>query len=188
MLFKAVSAATLVTIFGSAISHPSLALIQKPDRSALSDDERALITDIADTIIPDTDTPGAKSVGVPDFIQHILFAWLDNVQRDEFMAGLNEFSQSAIRSTGKFFGSLSPADRLSTIIRLSQSNGEIASTRCKNFIDRMKMLTVYGYYTSEIGATQELSFNLITPDYVPCVHIGADDHAPSISGTGLHFH
>ena len=44
----------------------------------------------------------------------------------------------------------------------------------RHFFHRMKMLTLYGYYTSEIGQTEELQAVIIPGRYDPCGPLGRD--------------
>src|SRR5919204_3077642 len=50
----------------------------------LNRDQQALVTDIAEMIIPETDTPGAQSVKVPEFIDLILTEWADETEKSGF--------------------------------------------------------------------------------------------------------
>jgi hypothetical protein len=53
----------------------------------LNRDQQALVTNIAEMIIPETDTPGATSVKVPEFIDLILTEWASDDERaSPFMA------------------------------------------------------------------------------------------------------
>ena len=49
----------------------------------------------------------------------------------------------------------------------------------------LRKLTIYGYYTSLIGASEELDLNLVPGSYDACAAIGAADHAPSLYAWGI---
>lgn len=155
--------------------------------SALDARQRKLVSAIADTILPDTDTPGAVKAGVPDFIDLMVSYWLDPTERSAFLSGLDAFAQDTIRRQGTSFDMLLPAQRLGW---LKAVQADAWSKRGKgvapSFFLWIKRLTVFGYYTSETGATEELTFNLVPGEYQPCAHVGAD-HAFSINRSGFVF-
>ena len=71
-----------------------------------------LLRAIADTIIPDTDTPGAIKAGVPDFMKLMVEGWLDPAEGARFLSGLDAFEAESLRANGRSFAALSPAARL----------------------------------------------------------------------------
>jgi hypothetical protein len=153
--------------------------------SALDNHQRKLVSVIADTILPDTDTPGAVKAGVPGFIDLMVSYWLDPAERSAFLSGLDAFAQDTIRARGTSFDMLLPAQRLDWL-KTVQANAW--SRRGKgvapSFFLWIKRLTVFGYYTSETGATEELTYNLVPGEYQSCAHVGAD-HAFSINRSGF---
>ena len=54
----------------------------------LSQDQSIIVTQVADIIIPKTDTPGAKEAGVPAFIDLMLKDCYSKEDQDRFTAGL----------------------------------------------------------------------------------------------------
>jgi hypothetical protein len=56
----------------------------------LSGEQEALLTSIVDTIIPTTDTPGAKDLGVPAFIQKMLADCYEKDIQENFIKGLEK--------------------------------------------------------------------------------------------------
>ncbi|NJM26524.1 MAG: gluconate 2-dehydrogenase subunit 3 family protein [Bacteroidia bacterium] len=60
-------------------------------------DQGILVTQVADIIIPKTDTPGAADVGVPDFIDNLLKDCYDKEGQDKFIAALNAFDEGQNR-------------------------------------------------------------------------------------------
>src|SRR3981081_963865 len=56
----------------------------------LNRDQQALVTNIAEMIIPETDTPGATSVKGPEFIDLILTAWESGAEKARHLSALAE--------------------------------------------------------------------------------------------------
>ena len=101
--------------------------------------QRAVVTDIAEMIIPATDSPGATSMRVPEFIDLILTEWMHDDERTAFLAGLSE-----IQARG--FATMSRPRKTELLTGLDAARGD--KTGAGHTFGRLKALTVYGYFTS----------------------------------------
>src|SRR5690606_15573949 len=72
-------------------------------------DERALVSAIADAILPRTDTPGALDVNVPAFIEVLVAEWMTDTERASFREGLAALDAHALATAGSAWPGLSPA-------------------------------------------------------------------------------
>jgi gluconate 2-dehydrogenase gamma chain len=115
-------------------------------------DQRALVSAISERIIPSTDTPGATAAGVPAFIEMMLADWYAPGDRDDFMHGLGIVEGYARVRYEKAFVALSP-DVQDQVLSLAMQ-GDIPMLDGEFFV-HCRQLVVLGYYTSEIGCTQE---------------------------------
>lgn len=144
-------------------------------RSLLDPRQRSMLTDIAEMIIPATDTPGAAIAGVPAFIDHIVSTWFTAGERASFLRGLDELDAFCSSRFSHPFTQCSSQQRTAA---LSDAEWRSAGYRSGPldtvadavggdvpFFARIKAMTVFGYYTSEVGATQELSYNPIPASY-----------------------
>lgn len=118
--------------------HLRLAEEEVPFRT-LNAAQQALVTDIAEMIIPETDTPGATSVKVPQFIDLILTDWMSDDERAVFLSGLG-----AIDASG--FAALSRAQKTELLTKLDAARAD--KSGAGHAFGRLKALTVYGYFTS----------------------------------------
>jgi hypothetical protein len=136
--------------------------------------QAATVARMADLIIPPTDTPGAVDAKVPAFIAVIVGEWYPSEDRDLFMAGLTEVDATSQRRLNRNFVDLPENQQVAL---LSEMDAELQALRQrkepidKNFLQRMKGLTLYGYYTSEIGMTRELKYQIIPGRYDPCAGV-----------------
>jgi hypothetical protein len=117
-----------------------------PFRS-LNGDQRALVTTIAEMIIPETDTPGATSVKVPEFIDLILTEWASDDERAAFLTGLSDIDARASAMGSSRFVGLPAAKKIELLTALDAANSEKAGAAVA--FRRLKALTVYGYFTSK---------------------------------------
>ena len=97
-------------LMGGAISAPAMLGVLKgyakePDwkPSVFDKDELAVVSRIADIIVPRTDTPGALDVGVPAFIDTMLNEVYSKESRDRYLKELHDFDAAAKKAHGKSF-------------------------------------------------------------------------------------
>jgi hypothetical protein len=109
--------------------------------------QRALVTDIAEMIIPETDTPGAKSVKVPEFIDLILTEWASDEERAQFLAGLADIDSRAVVLGSARFVDLPVARKTELMTTLDAARED--KTGGGRAFSRLKRLTIYGYFTSK---------------------------------------
>jgi Gluconate 2-dehydrogenase subunit 3 len=113
----------------------------------LDRDQQALVTNIAEMIIPETDTPGATSVRVPEFIDLILTEWASDDERGVFLTGLGDIdSRASAMGSPRFIG-LPQAKKVELMSALDAASTE--KTGAAFAFRRLKALTVYGYFTSK---------------------------------------
>ena len=110
----------------------------------------ALLAEVADVIIPSTDTPGAKAAGVEKFILRVLRDCTKKEEQTSFYAGLAALEAEGVKTFGVPFAQLTAAQKNETLKEYGLRN--------KPFFSKLKQLTVTGYFTSEIGATQALAY------------------------------
>src|SRR5688572_7217983 len=69
----------------------------------LSPERASLVAEVAEIIIPRTDTPGAKDVGIPALIDRMLKDVYPTTDQDRFIAGLDTFDSNARAQFGRPF-------------------------------------------------------------------------------------
>jgi hypothetical protein len=161
-----------------------------PALKTLNPHQDATVTTIADLIIPQTDTPGAKAVRVNEFIDLILTEWYDAADRDKFLAGLANVDTQAHDLFGKNFVDSSPAQQKQLLIALDEELTEFRQAETlaarrrrmhfeggKSFFYAMKQLTLVGYFTSEEGAKQALHYEVIPSQHVQCAPLQEEKEA-----------
>lgn len=113
----------------------------------LNREQQALVTSIAEMIIPETDTPGATSVKVPQFIDLILTEWMSDQERTAFLAGLGDIDVEAVAMGSPRFIELAEPKRGEFVTGLDAKRPHKEGAGLA--FERIKALTVYGYFTSE---------------------------------------
>ena len=166
MLGGAVSApATLAILQGcSAKETPSTTWTPK----FLTSDEGPLVSAIAGTLIPKTDTSGALEAGVPAFIDGVLEAVYPADAQARFKAGLAEFAAAAKAAKGKSFPDLAPGER-EGFLKESLEKALAAEREPKPFILMARELTLLGFFTSKVGITENMEYVAVPTAYHGCV-------------------
>ena len=137
---------------------------------ALTSDHGELVTTIAEHIIPETDTPGARAAGVPVFIDRMLAGHYGEEDRKRILDGLEAFDERARRECGRPFIRCSADEQRALLMRVDEEAfAPMAGRREVPWFRTIKELTVLGYYTSEIGATQELRHVAVPERFEGCV-------------------
>lgn len=121
-----------------------------------------LLNEIADTIIPDTDTPGAKAAKVGQFMAVMVSDCYEPENQRQFMEGLNTLQAACEKAHGKTFQKCSPAQRTAFLQALDKEQIEFQkkkkSSEPTHYFRTLKDLALWGYFSSEIGATQALRY------------------------------
>jgi hypothetical protein len=148
----------------------------------LNAQQNAAVTVMVDMIIPETDTPGAKAARVNEFIDLILTEWATEEERQKFLEGLANVDRRSNALFGKNFVDCRKAQQEQILRELDQGlsiereelNPYRATRQTKNnqmqgnFFGVLKRLTLYGYYTSEIGFKQERQEEIIPGAFHGC--------------------
>ena len=175
----AVSASTITAVMSGCKTDPSGGASSgvtatgdwKP--SFFNNDQINTIADIADRIIPETDTPGAKAANVHQFIDG---TFKDNYEPDvqkAMKAALDGFMADVKKEHGKSFTALSPEeqDKVLTGIEAEAMEELKKGGNLPPFFTAMKELTCIGFFRSEIGATQTLQYSAVPGDYLGCISL-----------------
>ncbi len=135
----------------------------------VSVEQEAFLAEVADIIIPTTDTPGAKAAGVEKFIVRVMRDCYKKEDQEKFYGGLAKLDVDSQAKFSKGFVGLDLAQK-NEMVKLSTVND-------KPFFQRMKELTVAGYFTSEIGATKALNYLPIPGKFQGCIPLKQNQKA-----------
>ena len=144
-----------------------------------------------DLIIPATETPGAKAARVNEFVDVILTDWATADERERFLAGLDDVDTQANAVFGKNFLDASVVQQTALLQALDDSvdwvrglptepavsSGQPFNQLRGEFFRSFKLMTIHGYYTSEIGQTQELKREIIPGAFHGCAPLASEKKA-----------
>lgn len=143
----------------------------------------AFLDEIGEAIIPTTDTPGAKATKIGEFMQMMVKDTYNTEQQNTFVEGLNLIRKDFKASKGKDFMEVTVEERTAYLNEL-QSIGKTTiqsdPDKVGMILGMLKDLTVLGYFTSEIGATQQLRYFEVPGRYDPCIDYTPGERAYAI--------
>ncbi|WP_231459346.1 gluconate 2-dehydrogenase subunit 3 family protein [Pedobacter sp. Leaf132] len=136
-----------------------------------------LIADLAETIIPSSDTPGAKEASVHKYIINVITHCTAKVEQNKFLKGLESVKTYSNENFGKSFSNCNETQK-NKILSYFEKNDTYdtpifnkINTKLfgKSFFTQLKELTVDGYCLSQLGATKGLAYDYIPGNYKPCI-------------------
>ena len=132
-----------------------------------------ILTAVADTIIPQTDTPGAKEAGVPQNLDLLMVAWASQERQAQFRALVDAMGAATRSAAGVPLPARPPSERLEAV----RAFDEQRLTAHDQVYAKFKELVLTLYYFSEIGATKELRYELIPGKWEPGIEVKSDTRA-----------
>ena len=130
------------------------------------------ISAIAEQIIPETETLGAKGVGVDRFIDLLIKDVYSKKEQDQFLEGLIEFEQQCQRELGKNLYDCELSQKQiflrkhqTEMLQLVKVNKETQQP----FFLKVKELTLWSFFTSEQGIKQNLLYRPVPGKYKGCI-------------------
>jgi hypothetical protein len=133
----------------------------------------ALLDEVAETILPETNTPGAKAAQVGPFIAMMVTDTYDPREQRIFLDGLATLERECRALNGGDFMAASVPERVALLTRVDAEAIEYMrppSAQLRPHYFRMiKELTLLGYFTSEIGYTQAMRYIETPGRFDPCI-------------------
>ncbi|MEL6122322.1 MAG: gluconate 2-dehydrogenase subunit 3 family protein [Bacteroidota bacterium] len=128
----------------------------------LNSDMLTLLGNVCETIIPETDTPGALTAGVHTYLNSVMEATMTEEELVGMVAGLEQIEAQAQTDHSKSFNDLSTDEREATLAAIDALEAE------PNIFRMLRGLTAQVYFTSEEGATKTLAYLPVPGEFIGC--------------------
>ncbi|MFN4146287.1 MAG: gluconate 2-dehydrogenase subunit 3 family protein [Runella sp.] len=132
-----------------------------------SSTQEALLAEIVETIIPETNTPGAKSLKVHQFALRMINDCYGEAAQKNLAQGLTATDELAQKNYQKPFAACDSTQRLAILQQMSQSSDATQ----KQFMTMIKNLTIQGYTNSEYFMVNVQKYNMAPGFYHGCVPV-----------------
>ncbi len=141
----------------------------------------SFLDEVAETILPATSTPGAKAAKVGDFMTVIVRDCYEPGDQKVFMEGIKKLDDASKKMNSKTFMESTPQQRHDLLVALDAEQKDYQKNKKKedpnHYFRLMKELTLWGYFTSEVGATKALRYVAVPGKYEGCIDYKKGDKA-----------
>ncbi len=157
-------------------SHP------KSLADAFSLDNIAFLDEVGETILPTTaSSPGAKDAKIGEFMKTIVTDCYEPKDQNTFVEGIGKLNDASKAKFSKDFMDLSAQQKHDLLVDLDKEAKDYNKKRKEgdpnHYFAMMKQLTVWGYFTSEPGATKALRYVPVPGRYEGCIPYKKGDKA-----------
>lgn len=134
-------------------------------------EQEGILAALADAIIPQTDTPGAKDISAHLFALKMVDDCYTKEEQKAFMQGFEEFNKMVKGKYSSSFPQLKAPEQEAILIHLEKDTD--VPEGIKSFYSSTKRLTILGYTTSKYFLSEVKNFSLIPGKYQGTVPVGS---------------
>lgn len=147
----------------------------------LTKEQIAFLDEVAETIIPKTDTPGAKDAQVGQFMQTMVTDCYEEKDQNIFLDGITKIDAASDKKFQKDFMTITSDQRKELLTEIDKEAKDYVKAKKKedpnHYFSLMKQLTLLGFFSSEPGATKALRYIAIPGKYEGCIPYKKGDKA-----------
>ena len=170
---KAISAVTAHALFPTVLASAAEAAAALDSGKAwtpvwIRRPRAAMLEALVDTVMPATDTPGARQAHVHVFVDRALRDCYTPEEQKVFLTGLEALAAQCRKRHRRAFEACTPQERLALLAPLDKASYDPDTGPRGSFIRILKDLTLVGYFTSKIGATQVLAYEAVPGGFRGC--------------------
>ncbi len=130
-----------------------------------SNDNGNLIFELIDTLIPNTEIPGAIEANVHKFVESYVRDVYNDNKREWFVKELSNFNDKIKEYSSKSFSNLNLTQKINTLNEIQKKE----SNNNNSFYMNLKKLVIRGYFNSKIGVTKALNYKPIPGIFKGCI-------------------
>ena len=175
-LIKHIALLTGASVAGADFFLSGCKSADKPSTGLFTEKDISFFDEVAETILPKTNTPGAKEADVGKFMASYSTDCYDEVQLNTLKEGVNKLNDAAERKYSAGLLQLNPSQKqelLTAIDAEAKKYDEVSDEARKNqpphYFTLMKQLVLLGFFTSKPGVTQVLRYNPVPGRYFGCI-------------------
>lgn len=141
----------------------------------ISAEQEKLLGEIVGTIIPTTETPGAKDLNIHHFVLVMIDDCREKSIQDDFVKGLRSFDDFIEDNFNESFLKSTPAQRQKMLEYIQSetlsAKNEAIDEEVKIFWSETRKLTIQGYMSSEYFLTEVFPYELVPGRFEGCLAI-----------------
>jgi hypothetical protein len=147
-----------------------------------SKDNIAFLDEVGETILPATaSSPGAKEAKIGEFMKTIVTDCYEEKDQKIFAEGLGKLNNASKAKYDKGFMDLAPNEKHDLLVALDKEAKDYQAAKKSDdpnhYFAMIKQLTIWGFFSSEPGATKALRYIAVPGHYDGCVPYKKGDKA-----------
>jgi hypothetical protein len=163
----------LALVVGAAVVLPACLSEAKKEELAsvplkhlkVSAEQEKLLAEVCETMLPRTDTPGAKELGIHRHVLTMVDACCPKLERQTFMRGLTRLEALAMEQFKQSFMACTPVQRQALLQRMAPQPNPAQPKLPPSFYSTVRRLTVDGYTRSKYFLTTHVVYELVPGRY-----------------------
>jgi Gluconate 2-dehydrogenase subunit 3 len=144
-------------------------------------DDISFLDEVGETILPATATPGAKDAKIGEFMKTIVTDCYEPKDQTIFLEGMGKLDEASKKKNGQSFLKSTPEQRHALLVDLDKEQKDYTAKKKpedpNHYFRMVKELTLWGFFTSEPGATKALRYVAVPGHYDGCVPYKKGDKA-----------
>jgi len=176
-----------ILLGGVALSAPTLmsaltacTATKKNTPQVLSTQQASTLAEVVDTILPRTETPGAKDLEVDKFIERVIAQLRSGSDQASIRQAIDDFNARSRERFGKNYVDLGQVQRHQMLEQEERDAGTynptiwgatVGKQEPVGFYRELKSLAIWGYYTSEYIGKNVLNYDLIPGEQKGCIPV-----------------
>ncbi|MDO6488094.1 gluconate 2-dehydrogenase subunit 3 family protein [Colwellia sp. 6_MG-2023] len=156
----AISQLTSTNALASAFKYEAQANSTLTNGKLFSQAEMQILHDICAVVLPATDTPSAAELDAHGFLDHQLNACHSKAQQADAKTIVNKINKQSQVNFSQAFTKITADQQTALLVALESQTLGFNSQDKEQFKD-LKALLIFGYFTTEVGATQALNYQAV---------------------------
>lgn len=145
-------------------------------------DDISFLDEVGETILPTTaSSPGAKEAKIGEFMKIMVTDCYNEQEQKTFMEGIINLNEASQKKYSDDFMDLSATEKHDLLIAIDAEVKEFKKSKPKespeHYFTMMKQLTIWGYFSSEPGATKALRYVAVPGRFDGCIPYKKGDKA-----------
>lgn len=137
-----------------ALGRKAHAQVQRGDGlRTLNPSQHRTVLAATECILPETDTPGAAEAHVDRFIDVIVADWYSPNEQERFVFGIDELEELSQERFARRFADCRVEEQFELLDSIDRDHFDDS----EHWFGMLKHLTIWGYFTSEVGVERELA-------------------------------
>jgi hypothetical protein len=132
-------------------------------------DDEKMLADLAETILPKTDTPGARDLSAHLFALKMVDDCFTKSNQEKYLRGMKEFETLVDKKTGRSFSDVDAVERRSIVSELDRQKS--SDDALIFFYQSTKKLTIQAYTTCEYYLTKIRGYKMLPGKFQGCISL-----------------